>query len=306
MIVKWGHWIHRFFDPSYRAFILLRPYLGPFEPGILTRIPTKNAPHCRTCRERASGNWLLWKNSRSAGAEVMSGAVVTRSLGDIMRSRNSSVGVLWPLQWLALVLIVTTLHGSVSGGERESAEAERGFQPLFNGRDLTGWEGNLDLWKVRKGMIVGDSSGISRNEFLATTKSYGDFELRFEFRLLEGRGNSGVQFRSRRVPKSSSVEGYQADIGETYWGCLYDEHRRRKILAGAPSELDKVLDKSAWNRYTIRAVGSRVILSINGLQTVDYIEADENITREGIIALQIHSGPKMRIEFRKLRIRTFP
>ncbi len=180
---------------------------------------------------------------------------------------------------------------------------EPGFQSIFNGKDLTGWEGNLELWKVRDGMIVGDSPGIRQNEFLATKKRYGDFELRLEFKLHDGAGNSGVQFRTRRVPDSSEVEGYQADIGENYWGCLYDEHRRRKVLAQAAPELKDVLKKDDWNEYVIRAQGNHILLKINGVTTVDYHEEDPQIARSGIIAIQVHSGPPLRVDFRKLRIR---
>ena len=174
---------------------------------------------------------------------------------------------------------------------------------LFNGRDLSGWEGNLKLWKVEKGMIVGDSPGIRHNDFLATKKSYENFELRLEFRMKDGKGNSGVQFRSRRVPGGRAVIGYQADLGGGFWGCLYDEHRRRKVLVRAPKSLQKVLKKSGWNTYVIRALGDHVTMSINGLQTVDYREPDAKIARSGIIALQIHSGPAMRMEFRNIRLK---
>ncbi len=188
----------------------------------------------------------------------------------------------------------------------QAAEFEDGFIPLFDGKTLAGWEGNEDLWKAENGMIVGDSPGINRNEFLATKKSYGDFELRLEFRLRRGEGNSGVQFRSKRVQDSSEVSGYQADIGERYWGCLYDESRRNKVLVQAPTDLDKALHKDDWNSYVIRAQGNRIQLTLNGVKTVDYREEDEAIARDGIIALQVHAGGSLRVEFRKLRIREFP
>ncbi len=181
--------------------------------------------------------------------------------------------------------------------------AEPGFEAIFNGKNLAGWEGNTDLWKVRDGMIVGDSPGIRRNEFLATKREYSDFELRLEFKLHGGRGNSGIQFRTRRVPDSTEVEGYQADIGEDYWGCLYDEHRRRKVLAQADAKLADVLKKDDWNEYVIRAQGDHIVLKINGVTTVDYHEPDAKIARKGIIAVQVHSGPPLRVDFRNLRIR---
>lgn len=196
----------------------------------------------------------------------------------------------------------TQLQESRADDPQNGAE-ETGFTPLFDGKSLAGWEGDTDLWKVEDGMIVGDSPGIKRNEFLATEKGYSDFELRLEFRLHKGSGNSGVQFRSKRVEGQSEVSGYQADIGEKYWGCLYDESRRNKVLVQAPDELDKVLRKEDWNSYVIRAKGNEITLAINGLTTVNYTEKDESIAREGIIALQVHSGGPLRVEFRKLRIK---
>lgn len=183
------------------------------------------------------------------------------------------------------------------------AAEEPGFVPLFNGKDLTGWEGDTKLWKVQDGAIVGDSPGIPHNQFLATREAYGDFELRLQFRLRDGQGNTGVQFRSRRVPESTEVSGYQADIGEKYWGCLYDESRRNRILAQAPESLAAKLRKSDWNDYTIRAAGDHITLTLNGVTTVDYREPDADIARSGIIALQVHSGPPLKVEFRNIRLR---
>lgn len=205
--------------------------------------------------------------------------------------------------FIARVLCTVTISlGGIACTEAED-KTETGFSPLFNGKDLSGWEGNLKLWKVRDGIIVGDSPGIRRNEFLCTKASYGDFELRLEFRMKDGKGNSGVQFRSKHVGKNGAVEGYQADLGKGYWGCLYDEHRRRKTLVKAPDSLEKVLKKSEWNTYVIKAKGDHITMTINGLTVVDYKESDASIARTGIIALQIHSGPAMRMEFRKIRIR---
>lgn len=185
-------------------------------------------------------------------------------------------------------------------------EGDEVFVALFDGKSLNGWEGDLQLWKAEGDSIVGDSPGIKRNEFLTTKKRYGNFELRLEFKLRDGIGNSGIQFRSERVPGSHEVSGYQADIGEKYWGCLYDESRRNKVLAQAPIDLEKILKPGDWNTYVIRADGRHVTLSINGLQTVDYVEPDEQIARTGVIALQVHSGPALRVEFRNLRIKELP
>jgi hypothetical protein len=193
---------------------------------------------------------------------------------------------------------------SADGQEPPAKGVEEGFVPVFDGKTLAGWQGDRDLWKVEGSMIVGDTAaGIKRNEFLATEKRYGDFELRLEFRLRKGEGNSGVQFRSKRVEGSSEVSGYQADIGEKYWGCLYDESRRNKVLVQAPPELEKTLPREGWNNYVIRAQGKNITLALNGVTTVDFVEEDQAIDRAGIIALQVHAGGPLHVEFRNLRIR---
>ena len=183
------------------------------------------------------------------------------------------------------------------------AADEAGYRPLFNGKDLTGWDGDTMLWKVADNSIVGDSPGIKHNQFLCTKEEYGDFELKLEFRVKDGVGNSGVQFRTKRVPNSTEVSGYQADIGEKYWGCLYDESRRNKVLVQPPAEFEATLKKGDWNEYSIRAEGDHIVLKMNGVTTVDYREPDATIPRSGIIALQVHSGGPMKVEFRNIRIK---
>ncbi|MFN0199581.1 MAG: DUF1080 domain-containing protein [Planctomycetaceae bacterium] len=197
-----------------------------------------------------------------------------------------------------LILLALSMSTSIA-----AEKDEEGFELLFNGKDLTGWEGNFDLWKVENECIVGDSPGIEHNQFLATKEKFDDFELRLEFRLKDGIGNTGVQFRSKRVEDSTEVEGYQADIGEKYWGCLYDESRRKRVLVQAPDELNDVLKKDDWNTYVIRAECDHVQLSINGFQSVDYVEQEAEIASDGIIALQVHSGKPLKIEFRNIRIK---
>lgn len=180
---------------------------------------------------------------------------------------------------------------------------EPGYRSLFNQKDLSGWEGDTTLWKVEDQALVGDSAGIKLNQFLCTKAEFGDFELKLEFRVKDGAGNTGVQFRTQKIPNTTEVSGYQADIGEKYWGCLYDESRRNQVLAQAPPELENVLKKGDWNEYTIRAEGDQITLKINGLTTVDYRERNAEIPRSGIIALQVHSGGPMRVDFRNIRLK---
>jgi len=181
-------------------------------------------------------------------------------------------------------------------------------QKLFDGRSLTGWEGDTaTTWKVVDGAIVaGDVAATQpRNEFLATTGRYKDFELRLKIRLegTEGFVNAGVQFRTERIPDHHEVKGYQADFGHGYDGALYDESRRNKMLAKpSPETLAKASRPGAWNDYRIRAEGRRIQLWLNGVQTVDYTEPDESIPQEGIIALQIHGNAKSRVSYKDIVI----
>jgi len=185
--------------------------------------------------------------------------------------------------------------------------AEPGFTPIFNGKNLDGWEVDTPgLWQVRDGAIAGKHGGLKYNDFLRTRKRYENFILKLEFRLAGGVGNSGIQFRSKPVPNSHEVSGYQADIGEKYWGALYDESRRNKVLAAPEPALLANLKKDAWNEYVIEARGRRIRLQVNGVQTVDYLETGATIDRAGFIALQVHSGPGIEVEFRNLRIRELP
>jgi len=170
---------------------------------------------------------------------------------------------------------------------------EPGFVPLFDGRTFDGWEGNRDIFRIEDGSIVGGSlaTKIARNEFLCTQEEYGDFELRLKFELVGTGANAGVQIRSRRISDHHEVRGYQADLGDGWWGSLYDESRRRKILAVAdPEVVKRAMKRDDWNDYTIRCQGRRIQLWINGQQTVDYTEPDESIEQTGVIGLQIHAG----------------
>ncbi len=185
-----------------------------------------------------------------------------------------------------------------------AAEKEEGFVAIFNGKDLTGWQGNKEIWTVKDGMLVGKAEKLKHNEFLSHEKTFGDFILRFEIRLVDGKGNSGFQFRSERVPNSTEVSGYQADVGEAYWGCLYDESRRNRVLISPdPETLKKALKPKDWNDYEVKAVGDTITLSINGTKMIEYKETDAKIARAGIIAPQVHAGDRSEVNIRNIRIK---
>lgn len=182
---------------------------------------------------------------------------------------------------------------------------------LFDGKSFKGWEGNLNLFRIADGAIIGGTlkEPIARNEFLCTTQEYGDFELRVKFKLLgdPAKANAGIQFRTRRIPNHHEVIGYQADMGQNYWGALYDESRRRKVLAAPDAEaVNKVLKREDWNDYVIRAEGKRIRLTLNGMQTVDYTETDETLEQKGLICVQIHSGPPSEAWYKDLVLKVLP
>ena len=184
--------------------------------------------------------------------------------------------------------------------------------PLFDGKTLAGWEGDTDkTWKVEDGAITAGSltDTVPRNEFLCTTKTYENFELKVTFKLTgdKAKANAGVQFRTKRIPKHHEVSGYQADVGQDYWGALYDESRRNKVLAKPdPKVIEKLVKHEDWNEYVIRCEGPRIKLWLNGTLTVDYTEEDEKVERSGIIGLQIHGGAKAKAYYKNITIEELP
>jgi hypothetical protein len=187
-----------------------------------------------------------------------------------------------------------------------AAADEPGFTPLFDGKSLDGWEGNQKIFRVEQGAIVGGSlkAPVARNEFLCTKEQYGDFELRLKFKLLGKGANAGVQLRSQRIPNHHEVKGYQADLGEGWWGALYDESRRNKILiAPKPEVVKQAVKPDDWNDYRIVCQGRQIKLFINDTPMIDYTEPDETIEQRGIIGLQIHGGGPSEAWYKDVRIK---
>jgi Domain of Unknown Function (DUF1080) len=205
-----------------------------------------------------------------------------------------------------------SILGVLALGLSQSFEVKAGDAiEIFDGKTLDGWEGNTNNWRVENGSIV--AGWLERkqphNEFLATKREFGNFELRLQYKLEGTNGfvNGGVQFWSKRVPDNFEVSGYQADLGADTDGNLYDESRRNRNLVEAKKETrQKVLRPGDWNDYRIRAQGAHIELWLNGVKTVDYMESDETIPRHGIIALQIHGGAFTRVQYRKLVIEELP
>jgi len=212
---------------------------------------------------------------------------------------------------LSSALVLLTLLTAASASRARAADDEAAkFVPLFDGKTFTGWEGDLKVFRIEDGAVVGGSlkQSLPKNEFLATTKEYSDFELRLKVKLIGpvASANGGIQIRSQRVPNSREMIGYQADMGQHYWASLYDESRRKKTLvAPKPEELAKVLKLDDWNDYVIRCQGRHIQLWLNGLQTVDYTEPDETLSQRGYIGLQIHAGPASEAWYKDIVIREF-
>ena len=181
---------------------------------------------------------------------------------------------------------------------------------LFDGTTFNGWEGNMDFFRIENGSIVAGrlNKKIPNNEFLCTTSEYENFDLRLKFKVVGSpQANAGIQFRTKRIPNHHEVIGFQADIGQKYWGALYDESRRRKILAAPPAkDIPKIVKTGDWNTYRIIANGNKIQLILNGYKTVDYTEKDTNIAEKGVIALQVHSGPACEIYYKDINIIEYP
>ena len=205
---------------------------------------------------------------------------------------------------------------------------EAGFEKLFDGKTLEGWDGNPEFWSVRDEAITGQTTTdrpTKGNTFLIWRGGeVGDFELRLRFRI-DG-GNSGIQYRSKEQPNSKWViGGYQADFdgGNSWTGTLYEE-RGRGILAKRgqkveipagekpkvvgettpEAEIVEAVKKGEWNDYTVIAQGNHLVHKVNGLTTIDVVDNDEEKrAMKGLVALQLHAGPPMTVQFKDIRVK---
>lgn len=186
-----------------------------------------------------------------------------------------------------------------------------GDLPFFDGKTLNGWEGNLAIWRIEDGGLVGGSlNGNLRNEFLVSRKDYGDFVLRFTVKVVGTKGfiNGGMQIRSQRLTQpENEMIGYQVDIGAGFSGSLYDESRRKKTLMRPDAALIKGIEKlNDWNQYEVVCQGPRIVIRVNGEQTVNYTETDPTISLTGRFGFQIHGGCHAEIRFRDVTIQELP
>lgn len=199
----------------------------------------------------------------------------------------------------------------LSAGAQSGPATSTKAVSLFDGKTLDGWEGKPGLWRVENGVIIGGSlkETIRENEFLATTRRFTNFVFHTQFKLTgTGFVNSGVQMRSERVPGNSEMAGYQCDLGDpNWWGSLYDESRRNKVLAWSDlASIEKRLKRNDWNDYVIRADGNHITTWLNGIVGVDYFELDDSIIGSGKIGFQIHGGGATEASFKEITIEELP
>ncbi len=216
----------------------------------------------------------------------------------------------------------------------QAADAEPGFVSLFNGTDLSGWEGMPAFWSVKDGAITGQTTKdnpTKGNTFLVWKGGkVEDFELRLQFKLTpgddKGFANSGVQYRSQLADAATfAVGGYQADMeaGVNYTGILYEERGRgiiaergqcvniepsgnKRVLGtiGTSAEIESVIKHDSWNEYIIIARGNQLIHIINGRVTMMLTDDQaEKRASSGILALQVHAGPPMTAQFKNIRLK---
>lgn len=239
---------------------------------------------------------------------------------------------------VGLVLILVGCQGQ--GSESASAatsDAEPMGEAIFNGEDLSGWDGDDRFWRVEDGAIVGETTEdnpTEANTFLIWEEGEpDDFELTFEYRFVlvgdEDYGNSGVQIRSERFEDEEypdlehRVRGYQADMAISDWipGIHYEEQKRgivarrgQRVLLDADGESheerfaeedalgEHINVHSEWNDYHVYAHGDTIRARINGELMHELIDESPEAVHEGIIAFQVHAGPPMRVEIRDVRL----
>jgi hypothetical protein len=192
-------------------------------------------------------------------------------------------------------------------------EKKEGYILMFNGKNLDGWDGNPALWSVADGAIVGSSDGhpFTVNTFLIYKGTYKNFIIKADLKLRNH--NSGIQFRSEQLPGAGwMVKGMQADASEagpekSAWGNLYEERERGRNIMKAQDEGWRIgqhlVHPQDWNSYEILADGDHIRLTFNGTVTIDMHDSQ---ALSGIIALQLHAGEPMRVEFRNLKLKVLP
>lgn len=200
-----------------------------------------------------------------------------------------------------------------------------GEQSLFNGKDLDGWDGKPGWWHVEDGALTCESTPGNPckkcNYLIWKGGEPADFEITADFKLSE-KANSGIQIRSERRPDWDTF-GYQADMTGNggLVGFIYHHKRglivargERAVLAadgkksaekiGDAAELLKAFKKGSWNTYRVICQGRQVTLYVNGVLMAQVTDETPGADKGGIIALQMHPGPPMKIQFKNIVLKT--
>ncbi len=208
------------------------------------------------------------------------------------------------------VITFLTLAAILVGNSANQVSFSKGAA-LSDGKTFKGWFGDTNTtWRVEDGAFAaGDGkTKIPHNEFLKTDRSFTNFVLHVKFKLVGTNGfvNGGVQIRSTVLPPFE-MKGYQCDMGDGWWGALYDESRRNKVLLKPNEEhVKRALKPKDWNEYVIRAEGKRIQNWINGVLMIDYTEADDSIPQYGQIGVQVHGGGITQVYYKDISVEELP
>ncbi|MGQ0635563.1 MAG: 3-keto-disaccharide hydrolase [Planctomycetaceae bacterium] len=205
---------------------------------------------------------------------------------------------------LAIAVFAVCVGGASHTWSEDSAATD-GFRPLFNGRDLTGWDATKpEMWSVQDGKIIGQQAKgeLKKNTFLATKEKFSDFVLKASVRLLKDQGNSGIQLRSSILP-DGTAKGYQVDVAKGYWGLLLEEGGRHILKRPDPDAVKQTdfVKVDDWNQYLITAKEHHIVVELNGIKCVELEDLKGDLT--GVIALQLHVGEGMEVQFKDIMIK---
>lgn len=180
------------------------------------------------------------------------------------------------------------------------------WEPLFNGKDLTGWHTQPGgEWKVVDGVIVGTSASSERRHgLLVSDRELTNFVLRAKFRVREG--NSGLYFRAEETDTNVAVRGFQAEVDRSSAvGGLYETAMRGWVRKPDPDVIENILTHGEWVSITVTAIDDDVTVSLNGT-TVTELLGDKESLKKGRIALQLHGGQNMHVEFKDIAVLKLP
>ena len=183
-----------------------------------------------------------------------------------------------------------------------------GWINLFNGKDLTGWNGDPKVWRVKDGYISGEINKLAGgNTFLIFKEPFSNYALELEVLLVGRKGNSGIQYRSKHSERGANkwvVKGYQADFANGCWGKLYEEGGRGALAWKYKDKAPEIKANDGWNHYRITANGSRLKQELNGTVTIEFDDKDlTQAAKRGVIALQYHSPGGFEVRFRNIKIK---